>query len=568
MSVRLVQLLTGRRAGWFAAGVVISVVILGIVGYRAVNEWQDSAARLAQRRVDTAADQLVTAITRDMRGVQSSVLATLPLDEVTPGLTLDLSSVASAFARYPYADFFFASVPGERKDWPITYYVRTDRMPSVMTTRDGEVPFPVSTAHAPLVDRLVGPILTQSAVEGRQFAVFDMDLGNLPYQVVAFLRYTDATRERVESTVGFGVDLDWVRKHYFQDIVTQVLRMQGPEPGLLLRVVDDSGGIVVETGSQSDGPSSGRAFPLLFFNPNLITIDPPPHLARQKWTALAITADDPALKAARGGARRTMSIAAASALLLAFGFAFTLQAVRANAKLMTMKSEFVSAVTHELKTPIATIRAAAETLASGRHLAPQRSREYAELAVRESKRLTRLIDNLLAYSRITELTEAYSFELLDAGALIRYVLLEFESQLTAAGFHVAVDVPETLPAIRADRPAMALALGNLIDNAIRHSRDRRELRVSARTDRSDVVIDVQDAGVGISPTDLPRVTQRFFRGESASSGGSGLGLAIVQRIVGDHRGTLSISSDLGVGTTVTLRMPQAGGDRETTHLDS
>jgi two-component system phosphate regulon sensor histidine kinase PhoR len=316
--------------------------------------------------------------------------------------------------------------------------------------------------------------------------------------------------------------------------------------------------------SSRPGPSTkGRRA-----GPSLVALDPPQDLTHVLWVAEADTSGDRALIAARDGARRTMSIAAASAVVLAIGFVFTFQAVRANARLTTMKSEFVSAVTHELKTPIATIRAASETLASGRPLDPERSRQYAQLAVRESKRLTRLIDNLLAYSRITDLTEAYSFELLDAGSLIRHVVRDFHAQLTAVDFTVTITAPPSLPPIRADRPAMSLALGNLVDNAIRYSADQRALAISASLESSHVVIAVADSGVGIPAHELSRVTQRFFRGEGAVAGGSGLGLAIVQRIVSDHTGTLAISSQLGTGTTVTLRLPHAGVERETTYSDS
>lgn len=568
MSIRALQLLTGKRVGWVAAGVVLSVVILSVVGYRAVTEWQHSAALVAQRRADAAAEQLLTALTRDMRGAQTSVLAAMPLDLASPDLLLDLGSVGSAFARYPYVEAFFASVPQDGSQARMTYYARTDRMPSWLPSAEGEVLFPVAPLQSHAADTVLLPTVTRSAAEGRQFSTFDVRLGSTPYQVVAFLRYEDVTRDRLASVVGFAVNLDWVRAEYFKEIVAQILRMQGPEPDLALRIADDAGSTVAQTGGTADGPSSLRRFPLLFFNPGLVALDPPSELTRVYWTAHAASANDRALVAARDGARRTMSIAAATALVLALGFAVTLQAVRTNARLTAMKSEFVSAVTHELKTPIATIRAASETLASRRGLDPERSREYAELAVRESKRLTRLIDNLLAYARITDLTEAYSFDFLDAGALVRQVLKEFDSQLSAGAFVVRLDISQALPAIRADRPAMMLALGNLVDNAIRYSTERRAISVSARVEESWVVLEIADAGVGIPADELPRVTHRFYRGSSAAAGGSGLGLAIVQRIIADHDGTLSITSSEGSGTTVTLKLRHAEVDREAAHFDS
>ena len=101
---RFMLFLTRLRIAWLATCVVASVTILAAVGYRAIAEWQRSAALLAQRRVDAAADQLVTAITRDMRGVQASVLSALHVEEMKPTVLLDLNGVGSAFARYPYAE--------------------------------------------------------------------------------------------------------------------------------------------------------------------------------------------------------------------------------------------------------------------------------------------------------------------------------------------------------------------------------------------------------------------------------------------------------------------------------
>ena len=562
---RFMLFLTRLRIGWLATCVVASVAILAAVGYRAITEWQRSAALLAQRRVDAAADQLVTAITRDMRGVQASVLSALHVEEMKPTVLLDLNGVGSAFARYPYAELFFAS--GERAADPesITFYSRAERPPTWLPKPAEPSLFPVARTHDRDASGLLLERIDRSATEGRRFATFDVKMRDVPYQVIALLTYADATHERLESIVGFVVNLDWVRQNYFQELVAQVLRMQGPDAGLATTVLDAHGTPVV-VAAAGDGPSSSRSFPMLFFDPSLVALDPPPDLTRDFWTVRTAIAGDRTLVAARDGARRTLTIAAVSAIVLAIGFAFAVQAVRANAKLTAMRSEFVSAVTHELKAPIATIRAASETLASGR-LDPETTREYGQLAVHEAKRLTRLIDNLLAYARITDLTEAYSFELLDMRVLAQQSVREFSSQLAAAGFLVTVNVPEWLPPVRADRPSIALALGNLVENAIRYSTNARMLTLAARATNGSVVLDVTDAGIGIPADEIPHVTHRFFRGNGAVAGGSGLGLSIVQRIVADHAGKLSITSEVGVGTTVRIVLPSAGVDREAAHTD-
>jgi len=562
---RVLARISHLPVGWLAACVIASVALLVYLAYRGVTEWEHSAALLAARRTDVAADQLVTAITRDMRGIQARLLTAFHVDETSPDAPLDFSDVISAFARYPYAEAFFA---GQSRSDSMMFYSRADRPPGWLPKPDERTIFPVVLSTDRRVGRQFLDRIEQSVAEGRSFATFDWAPSTGTRQVIAQLTYRDSVPDQLDSFVGFVVDLDWVRRYYFQELVGQVLKMQGPDAGLTMSVYDAAGTPIVAAGGAAQGFSSTRQFALLFFNPTLVTVDPPSDLRRDTWTVRTAVSDDRMFGAARVGARRTLSVAAVSALALAVGLVLTMQGVRTNARLSAMRSEFVSAVTHELKTPISTIRAACETLAAGRRVDAELSREYAQLAVDEAKRLTRLIDNLLAYARITDMTEAYSFEALDARTLGQQALKEFQSPLQAAGFSVVLTMPDGLPAVRADRPSMVLAIGNLIDNAIRYSPDRRELKISGRASNGSVVIEVADTGVGIPAEEIPHVTQRFFRGSRAAAGGTGLGLSIAHRIAVDHGGSLSINSEPGVGTTVALSLPLAGAVHEEANLDS
>ena len=120
-----------------------------------------------------------------------------------------------------------------------------------------------------------------------------------------------------------------------------------------------------------------------------------------------------------------------------------------------------------------------------------------------------------------------------------------------------IDVPHEIPAVRADRTAVVLALDNLIDNAIRHSGEAETVSVRASREADHVRFDVIDHGVGIPADDLPQVKRRFVRGRTARGPGNGLGLAIVNRIAADHEGALEITSEVGRGTTATLIIPKA-----------
>jgi signal transduction histidine kinase len=227
----------------------------------------------------------------------------------------------------------------------------------------------------------------------------------------------------------------------------------------------------------------------------------------------------------------------------------------ADLELAQRRADLVSSVAHELKTPIAAIRAAAETLLSGRVTTPGASREYAQLVVDQSLRLTRLVDNMLAYTRITDVGEVYTFEPLAVSEVVAGTLRDFRSQLESAGFETLVEIPSDLPMVRADMTAMGLMLSNLVDNAVRYSRDRRWLGFRAFEGNGLVTIEVADRGIGIADHEIGKVTSRYFRGTELASPGSGLGLAIARRIAEDHGGSLTLRSGSKNGTTVIVLLP-------------
>lgn len=527
------------------------------VTYRAVVEWQHSAMQVAESRAETAADLFMTALARDMSAVQLSVLARRD-DEAAGPVVSETELIASALARYPYPEVFFGSRPASGVP-DVVFYSRPDRYPSWISRHEATDPFPVLIGSEPRVARRLFDRLAQDAALGRRYATFDMGIGEKTYQVVVHLAYRDPFREQLAAIFGFMVDLAWAQEHYFSELTAQVARvLRAPGGGIDLVILNQRGTAVAGRQLDQRGIAAHREFPRLFFDPRLVAVEWPRDLAREVWTIHAIAGRDPTLSAATQGARRAFAIAIVSALVLAASLVLIVQAVRANTRLTDMRSEFISSITHELNTPISTIQAIGETFASNRGITAQVSRKYGRLATNEAKRLRRLVDNLLAYARITDVTEAYTFESIAPQQLVRDTLHDFASQLDYANFEIIVDMPPGLPNVRADRRSMCLALGNLVDNAIRYSQGSQYLRIAAHRNGSGVVLDVTDKGQGITESDIPHLTKKFFRGKNADgTGGSGLGLAIVARIIADHRGTLEFKSVRGAGTTVSLSVPIA-----------
>ncbi len=553
----LFRLPARARRVLLASAIGLSGLILVLIGYRAVIEWRHAAALVASRRATSAVELLISALAHDMRGAHTTVLVNAERDNLAAGSPANLlHPIAGAFTRYPYAEAFFSW--RNQPDQDVVFYSRVDRRPAWLTGTATTAPYPVATGSDRIVGRLLLQRLTDDMHQGRRFSAFTTAIGGHDYQVAAEISYADSTREQPTGLIGYVVNLAWVREHYFSDLVAQVARIEGSDRSVAFSIADDAGRAVVGTPVEHAGdvPEASRSFQLAFFEPAAVAVDPPPDLTQVWWTAVATASGDPTLAAAESGARRTLAIAGVMSLMLAGAVIVAMRVARTNSDLAIMRADFVSAVTHELKTPLANLRAINETLASGRST-PEMVREYAHMGIGEATRLTRLVDNLLAYSRVTDVADVYSFEPVSLAEAVQRSLQEFTVALTRDGFAVHVDVSDELPNVYADANALGLLLNNLIDNAIRYSKEIRELTIAASANDGAVTLEVSDRGVGIPADQLENVTRKFFRGRGAVSGGSGLGLAIVDRIVSDHDGTLAIRSQEGQGTTVSVTMPAA-----------
>jgi signal transduction histidine kinase len=554
-----------RFAGWMAFGVCLSVAALARLGYRGVEEWRRTSARLMDRRQGDAADMFAKALARDMRGVESAVLSSDSWRAAMLETPYDIRSlVAGAYARYPYPETFFGwrGAPGASS---IVFFNRSDRRPAWCTHKTDGGSFPVTIDHEPEIAALIAQRVTEDARRGAPFSIFESTIDGSPHQVIIALRYTDAFADRLDSGFGFAVDLAWARSEYIPQIARQVwtLTGTGEAPSLGVSVLDERGESVVHIQTKPEERDAvRRSFSLLFADPATVPGASPADLPLRTWAVeVSRGAGDAGTTDLSAAANQLVAAAAVTAVLLVGGLAFASRAAMANARLAELRSDFVSSITHELKTPLATIRAASDAVASGRVSGEGNVRDYAQVTAQEAKRLTRLVDNVLAYARITDVTEAYHFEVLELEPLVDDAIQRFEAQLMHEEFEVMVGIPQTLPMVRADRTAFGLLLDNLIDNAIRYSRYQRLLVILARDGgQGFVVVDVTDTGAGIPTAELDLVWRKFFRGRHSGWGGSGLGLAIVSRIVADHGGTLHLDSVEKRGTTVSFTLPIARGE--------
>jgi signal transduction histidine kinase len=304
------------------------------------------------------------------------------------------------------------------------------------------------------------------------------------------------------------------------------------------------------------GDAIGRKrFPLLFADPSLFAFLAPADRRITWWSAQVGFTADASQRAAERATARTLTALALAALATVGGLAWTMRAARAAAALATAQSEFVSAMSHEMKTPLSLIKLASETLAHGRYVSPATVPEYGHLLSREAHHLRRLIDNVLCFARLHSPQDGRNIEALDVSELVQDSVERFRPLLADLNVEVGVQLPLDAMWIRGDRVMLLHLFDNLIDNAAKHGGAGGRLDVSAGLDGTRIRIAVADAGQGIPPEELSRIFDRFYRGKGIRARGSGLGLALVQRIVADHGGTVAVSSRVGTGTTVSVVLP-------------
>jgi len=237
-------------------------------------------------------------------------------------------------------------------------------------------------------------------------------------------------------------------------------------------------------------------------------------------------------------------------------------AVRRERRLNDLKSEFISNVSHELKTPLSIISMFGEMLALGRTKSPEQAHEYAEIIWRESVRLGRLIDNVLDFAKMERGMDVYEFsEDVDVIETVARAVELSGRRVAAAEMTMTSVLPEDMPPARLDANAFTLAVMNLIDNAVKYAVDGKKIEVSLRLDGSIIVLAVRDWGPGIDPEEQHRIFERFYRAKSIRLKpirGSGIGLALVQHIARAHGGEVTVSSKPNEGSTFSILLPIDG----------
>ncbi|OGD28608.1 MAG: hypothetical protein A2Y56_01930 [Candidatus Aminicenantes bacterium RBG_13_63_10] len=241
------------------------------------------------------------------------------------------------------------------------------------------------------------------------------------------------------------------------------------------------------------------------------------------------------------------------------GGTLVLRTLRSEMETVRKRTTFVTNVSHELKTPLTSIRMFAEMLKEGRQPDPRRRGEYLDLMVSETDRLTKLINNVLDFSKLEKGQRRYTLKLLDLNGLARELVQDQRLRLEAGGFKVEFKPAPGQLFIRADEEAVKQAALNLLSNAEKYSGTGREVEVEMGGQGGQAFLRVKDRGAGVAPAQAKKLFQEFYRADdslTARTKGTGLGLSIARRLIRDQGGDVTYAPRPGGGSVFEIRLPR------------
>ncbi len=312
---------------------------------------------------------------------------------------------------------------------------------------------------------------------------------------------------------------------------------------VIYRVVDDSGGLRTGLEAPQGEPfitaSAGEHFPgwkieLYFRGGDVFRKAASKQIAVYTWTGVLVIV-----------------------LILASG-GFAGKAIGRQMKLNRLKNDFIATVSHELKTPLASMRVLVDTLLEGSYKDQQQASEYLQLTSKENERLSRLIDNFLTFSRMERNKQVFRMARSSPAVIARAATEAVKTKFSEGRCRFEITICVDLPDVLADRDAMVTVLVNLLDNAYKYSYDDKQIELRVFSEDGQVCFCVSDNGTGMSRRSARKIFKRFYqvdRSLSRRGRGCGLGLSIAKFIVDAHKGSISVDSKPGEGSTFTVKLP-------------
>jgi signal transduction histidine kinase len=544
-----------RLAAGLAVVIAIPVAVLFYFQFRSLNDLEATSAVVLRQLSSDTADGLGKVIEEALKRPHISVLLGIPQSRMEPPDPAFIAPVLTqGLAESPFIDEFYIWSADEEGGGLSGRWLVFDRASAAAAG-----PVAGRFREAPEVAARLLPQLQQMSTLRRAIVAFSDDIHGARHYIQTQLRWTSPARERLSSLVAFAVDSDRLRREFFPSLLeARLAQLQQPSgfPPLRVTLNDDAGHAVVRGYEQGEALDE-RTFPLVFFDRQLLEYSAPYEAHREIWRLQTSYGQSlPAILTANTRPQRTLMLLMAA--VMGIGVFLVAGAAAREVRLAELKSNFVASVSHDLKTPLALIQLFAETLELGRVRSADRAQEYYRIINGEAKELTRLIENILDFSRMEAGLRPYTLVPSDLGELVQRIIGVMQPQFSQAQFTVATTVAPGLPVVEADVVAVERAVENLLNNAVKYSGDSRRVEVDVYREPGEVVVRVQDHGIGIARRDQRRIFRKFFRVTHDLGGGpqgTGLGLAIVDHTMRGHGGYVGVESEPGQGSTFTLHFP-------------
>lgn len=563
-----------RLATGLSVVVAIPVAVLFYFQFQSINDLASASSVLLRQLSQEAADAAAADVENSLKRPHIGVLLAVPqaradaMDLAWMDDVLRQGLVESSFVE---AFYVWSSVSTTHRDRLLVY----DRA----NLKDDSGRLDRRFREAPEVAAVLLPRLQELLEHKRAIVAFPTSVGGRRKYIQVQLRFPSAARDTISSFVAIVVDAEDLRATYLPAMMKARLasvQHLGGFPQLDLTLRGARGEVVFSTAPPGATVfTDERTFPLVFFDRELLEYAAPFEAEPETWTLQTGFGNRTIAAIAESSSRPQLALMAILALVMAAGVFFVARAAAREVRLAELKSNFVASVSHDLKTPLALIQLFAETLELGRVRTPERASEYYRIINGEAKKLTRLIENILDFSRMEAGLRPYRTAPADLGEVTREVVARLQSQFEQGRFTVTTRVDPDLPAVDIDTGAVQQAIENLLANAMKYSREDREIDVHVGRRGGQLAVAVTDHGIGIPRSLQRRIFRKFYRVDSGLGGGpqgTGLGLAIVDHTMRGHGGSIDVTSEPGVGSTFTLAFPisaapaaDAHGDRHEAH---
>ena len=511
--------------------------------YRAVAALESQTQVIVRQLGEQAAAEIAGELHRALAGPVLDTLTAVSQPDLRAGrFDLVAQEYQKGLAAYPHIDRFLAWSTKTESETPgeVLFFGRDGHF--VRDAELGRAIHALALHHAPAQHIYIA---AENVGPGQR------------HHVLLRVFWSDARRRDYFAVLGFVVDQATIAARLFDEprlsrIHTVLERRSGDLP-LQLRVRDDRGAVIF--GNAAERTISARlTFPMLFYPAEEIQARMSGGGVTRPWE---IEVGVPAMAAVTPGMRLSYWPTLVSVALMLVALGLTVQAHRRSAELAEMQTDFVAHVSHQLKTPLSLLSAAAETLQLDRIRSPEKLSEYLDTIRAEATRLSILVQRVLEYSRLQQ-DRSYELEHVDLGALTRETVDAFAHGLAGRHFTFAVEIDGPGPHVHVDPAAMEQVLANLLDNAVKYSDAIKEITVRVRGERHSAIVEIVDRGVGVTPADQSRIFDRFYRAATARHRpGFGLGLPIVRELVLAHGGRVEMQSVPGSGSTFRVILPLA-----------